>query len=173
MSRISTILMRYSFNSTASNVFLIIYCKSAYCVEFWQSYLELYVDQRSELWQIFGSLMVPIFKVTERSRLGSLWRKQKGSLLLDCNLFTRRCILCSYSHYLCSLLPTVHCSTIYTINTTIRICWTCHYAVTVLQYVQCHHLANCTGKPVGLFQRFITVLLATVTLDSVANLIII
>jgi len=37
--------------------------------------VELYVDQRPELWLIFGSFIVPIFKVTERSRLGSLWRQ--------------------------------------------------------------------------------------------------
>jgi hypothetical protein len=67
------------------------------------------------------------------------------------------CKLCSYSHYLCAHLPTVHCSTIYIINTTTHSCLTCHYAVTVLQYVHCYHLPNCTGKPLGIFQRFMTV----------------
>jgi len=40
--------------------------------------VELYVYQRAELWQIFGSFIVPIFRVTERSRLGSLWQKVEG-----------------------------------------------------------------------------------------------
>jgi len=37
--------------------------------------VELYIDQIHELWQIFGTFIVPIFKATERSMLGSLWRK--------------------------------------------------------------------------------------------------
>jgi len=76
--------------------------------------------------------------------------------------------LCNYSHYLCALLPTAHYSTIYTINTKTNSCWTCHYAVTVLQCVQCYHLPNCTATTVGFLLGFITVLLTTVTVDSVA-----
>jgi len=89
-------------------------------------------------------------------------------IVLHITLFSRQCH-CSYSHYICALLPTVHCSTIYTINTKPHSCWTCHYAVTVLQYVQCHFLAKCTGKILESCQRFITDRLATVTVDSVAS----
>ena len=79
--------------------------------------------------------------------------EQQSFALLHTTLFSRQCH-CSYSHYLCALLPTVHCSTIYT---TTHSCWTCHYAVTVLQYVQCHHLPNCTATYLEFLQRFITV----------------
>ena len=67
--------------------------------------------------------------------------------------------LCSYSHYICALVPTAHCSTIYTINTTTRSCWTCHYDATLLQYVQFYYF----------LLRLITVLLKSVTVDSVAS----
>ena len=65
--------------------------------------------------------------------------------------------LCSYSHYFCALLTTVRCCTIYTISTTTHSCWICHYAVTVQQYVQCYHLANCTSISLWFLQLFITV----------------
>jgi len=44
--------------------------------------VELYVDETLELWLIFGSFIVPIFKVTERSSLGSLWRKVEGQSIV-------------------------------------------------------------------------------------------
>jgi hypothetical protein len=82
--------------------------------------------QRPELWPIFGSPILTVFAVTQRSVSSSLWRKveQQSIAVLHTTLFSRQCH-CSYSHYLCALLPTVHCSTIYTINTT-HSCWTCH-----------------------------------------------
>jgi len=60
--------------------------------------------------------------------------------------------LYSYSHYLCALLPTVQCSPIHTISAIIHSCWSCHYAVTVLLYVQRFHLVNCTATLIGFLQ---------------------
>jgi hypothetical protein len=51
--------------------------------------------------------------------------------------------------------------------------WRCHYVVTVLKYVHCHYLPNCTATHVGVFQRFTTVRLAAVTVDNVASPIIV
>ena len=42
--------------------------------------------------------------------------------------------------------------------------------LTVLQYMQCHHLPNCTATPVGFLQCFITVPLATVTVQQTVEL---
>jgi len=54
--------------------------------------------------------------------------------------------LYSYSHYLCALLPTAHCSTIYTINTTthslLNLSLGCKYTAICA-------IANCTGKSLG------------------------
>ena len=116
------------------------------------------VETETWLWPIFGSTNLTVFAVTERSVSISLWWKieQQSIAVLHTTLFSRQCH-CSYSHYICALLPTVHCSTIYTINTTTHSCWPSHYVVTVLQCAQCHHLLNCTATHLGFFQRFITV----------------
>jgi hypothetical protein len=79
--------------------------------------------QRPEVWPIFGSSIVTVFEVTERSVSSSLWRKYNSNLSLYCTPNSATVTpflykLCSYSHYLCALLPTVHCCTIDTINTT-------------------------------------------------------
>ena len=86
--------------------------------------------QTAELWAIFGSSIVTVFEVTERSVSSNLWRKvslyctphysaDSTTAAFSGTIFVQ---LYSYSHYLCGLLPAVHCSTIYIINTTIRSC---------------------------------------------------
>ena len=142
-------------NLTAEDIFLIIHFKSVYYVEI----LKRFGGQSPELWPTFGSSILTVYEVTVCHTVSSsLCRKveQQSIAVLHTTLFSRQCH-CSYSHYLCALFPTVHCSTIYIINTTTHSCWTCYYAVIVLQYVQYRHVANCTAKPLGFFQRFVTV----------------
>ena len=147
-------------NNTAYSNWLVIDCKSAYFIDILLR-LGGAVCRQRQMWPIFGSSILTVCEVTERSVSSCLWRKveQQSIAVLhskQCHCSIISVQICSYSHYLCALLPTVHCSTICTKNTTTQSCLTYHYAVTVLQYVQCHHLPNCTATPAGFFQRFIT-----------------
>jgi hypothetical protein len=118
-----------------------------------------------ELWLKVGSFIVTELKSHSALCQAVYLRKveQQSVAVLHTALFSRwwHCNTISVQIvYLQSLLlctsPNRHCSTIYTINTTTHSCWTCHYAVTVLQYVQCLYLPNCTATLVGFFQHFIT-----------------
>ena len=89
--------------------------------------------QRPELWPIFGSPIVTVFEVTDRSVSSSLWRKaeQQSLAVLHTTLLSTEDSatvapflykLCSYSHYFGALLRTVQFSTIHTINAIIHSC---------------------------------------------------
>jgi len=114
-------------NHTAYSNWLVIECKSAYYVDILLRLGGAVCRQRPELWTIFGSSILTVCEVTERSVPSSLWRKvEKQSIAAlhsrQCHCNTISVQFCSYSHSLCALLPTVHCSTIYTINTTTHSC---------------------------------------------------
>jgi len=90
--------------------------------------------QRHELRPIFGPSLRTVFEVAERPVSSSFWRNVEEQSIAalhstQCHCSTISVQSCSYSHYLCILLPTVHYSTIYTIITTTHSCWTCHYVV--------------------------------------------
>ena len=67
------------------------------------------------------------------------------------------CKLYSYSHYLFGLLPAVHCSKIYIINTKIRSCWTLSLGCNCTAICAITSFANCSARTFGFLQRFITV----------------
>ena len=77
-------------NDTAYSNFVIIGCKLAYYVEILRRLGEAVCRQRPELWPIFGSPILTVFEVTERSVSSRLWRKavQQSIAVLHTTLFS-------------------------------------------------------------------------------------
>jgi hypothetical protein len=76
-------------NHTAYDIVLVIDCKSAFYVEILTRLGGAVCRQRPELWPIFGSSIVTVFEVTERSVSSSLWRKVEQQSIAV--LHTRQC----------------------------------------------------------------------------------
>ena len=114
-------------SNTAYTNWLVIECKSAYYVDILLRLGGAVCRQRPELWTIFGSSILTVCEVTERSVSSSLWRKVEQQCIAvlnsrQCHCSTISVQFCSYCQSLCALLTTVHCSTIYAINTTTHSC---------------------------------------------------
>ena len=60
--------------------------------------------QRTELWPIFGSSIVTVFEVTERSVSRSLWRKveEQSIAVLHNSSFSRQCHCSIQWHHFCA-----------------------------------------------------------------------
>jgi len=113
-------------NNTAYSNRLVIDCKSAYYEDILLR-LGGAVCRQRQLWPIFGYSILTVCEVTERSVSSSLWRKVEQQCIAvlnsrQCHCSTISVQFCSYSHSLCALLQNVHCSTIFTINTTTHSC---------------------------------------------------
>ena len=85
----------------------------------------------TELWPIFCSLILKVFAVTDCSISSNLARKvEHQSIALLYTIYSADSAtvalflykFSSYRHYICTLLRTVHCSTIYIINTKTHSC---------------------------------------------------
>ena len=122
-----------AWNETAYSNLVMIDCKLAYCVEILRRLHEAVCRQRLNCGRY---LVLPSWQYS-KSQIALCQavygERQNSNLSLYCTaLYSADSAtvapflykLCSYSHYLCALLPTVHCSTIYTINTTTHSCWT-------------------------------------------------
>jgi hypothetical protein len=151
------------------------------CTELWTVAYSLLHEgvcrQRPEMWPIFSFSILTVFEVTQRSVSSSLCRKveQQSIAVLHTTIFSRQCHCSTISVQIVSLQSLLLCTSsncplqysLYNKYKNKQL-WTCHYSVTVLQYVQCYHLPNCTETTLAFF-RFITFLLAAVPVDSVAR----
>ena len=121
-----------AWNETAYSNLMITDCKLAFCAEILLRLGGALCRQRLNCgWQ----LVLPLWQyLKSQSALCQTvyGERQNSNLSLYCTAYFAADSatvapflykLCSYSHYFCVLLPTVHCSTIYTINTT-HSCWT-------------------------------------------------
>jgi len=90
-------------NESAYSNLVIINCKLTYYVEIMRSLGVAVCSQKPDLWPIFGSAILTVFEVTERSVSRSLWRKAEQQTLaeLHITLFGRQCH-CSTAIYRCT-----------------------------------------------------------------------
>jgi hypothetical protein len=87
-----TSLRDIASNETAEDILLKVNCKSAYYVEIMRSLHEAVCRQRPELWPVFGSSILTVYEVTDRSVSSSLCRKaeQQSVAVLHTTLFNRQ-----------------------------------------------------------------------------------
>ena len=122
-----------AWSETAYSNLVVIDCKLAYCVEIvlrlggavcrqrlncgWELFLQSWQYLKSQI-----ALCQAVYGERQNSNLSLYCTAHYSADSATVAPFLYK--LCSYSHYLCALLPTVHYSKICTINTTTHSCWT-------------------------------------------------